>query len=190
VGDIAKARVGDTCNQCKKGTLEFLRGVELVLIEDQSSLYEKTNYIGSNGKPSNYHIIKIQIDLNKIMASIIESSYDESGMILPAIIAPYEIIIIQISNKQEVSNQVHEVYEILSKEFRIIIDDRKERPGVKFADADLMGFPLKVIISDKTVTTNQLELKFRDGTVISHPLDQIDIIIEMINETINLQYID
>ncbi len=173
IGDIAMAHQGETCNQCKNGSLEYLRGVELISIQNQSSDFEKFKYIASNGKPSNYNIIKIQMDLNKILSSIIESNYDENGMILPAKIAPYEIIIIQLSKKEEVSEIVAEVFKMLSGDYSVVLDDRKERPGVKFADADLMGFPLKIIISDKTLANNQLELKFRDGTVITFSIDDI-----------------
>ena len=171
VSDIAMAHEGETCDQCKTGSLKYLRGVELISIQDQSSYFDKIKYIGNNGKPSNYNIVNIQIDIDKILSSIIESNHDEYGMILPSKIAPYQIIIIQLSKKDGVIKLVDEVFTTLSKEFSVIIDDRKERPGVKFADADLMGFPLKVIISDKTLSNNQIELKFRDGVVINLSMD-------------------
>jgi prolyl-tRNA synthetase len=174
IGDIAMAHETDTCNQCRKGSLKYLRAVELISIQNKSSNFDKIKYIGSNGKPSNFNIFEIQIDLYKIMSSIVESNHDEYGIILPSKIAPYQIIIIQLSKKDEATKLVGEVFATFSKDYSVIIDDRKERSGVKFTDADLMGFPLKVIISDRNISNNQLELKFRDGKVITFSVDDIE----------------
>ena len=95
-------------------------------------------------------------------------------MIWPAAIAPYEVLVVPVNVKDEESNAKAEaIYkELQNAGVEVVIDDRKERPGVKFKDADLIGYPLRVVVGPKTLTTGELEVKVRrNGEVHMLPLD-------------------
>jgi len=108
------------------------------------------------------------------MAAAIEQNNDADGIIWPAAIAPYQVLVVPVNVKDELSTQMaEEVYSNLLKAgIETAIDDRKERPGVKFKDADLIGYPIRVVIGPKTLTEKQIEVKIRKtGEVISLPLN-------------------
>ena len=103
------------------------------------------------------------IGVGRLMASVLELKRDKWGPIWPMSIAPWQIHICAIKyNKAEVSQAVEKLYDELTEAgIEVIVDDRNERPGVQFADADLLGVPLRIIVSDKTIKNEEVELKRR-----------------------------
>ena len=113
------------------------------------------------------------IGVGRTMAAAVEQNNDKDGMIWPAAIAPYQVLVVPVNVKDAESNaKAEEIYnQLLDAGLEVVIDDRKERPGVKFKDADLIGYPLRVVGGPKTLQTGELEVKLRkNGEVKMLPL--------------------
>lgn len=114
------------------------------------------------------------IGVGRTMAACVEQNNDKDGMIWPVAIAPYHVIVVPVNAKDEASVALaEEIYVKLQKHgIETVIDDRNERPGVKFKDADLIGYPVRVVVGPKTIQNNSLEVKLRKtGEVLQLPLD-------------------
>ena len=108
------------------------------------------------------------------MAAAIEQNHDENGIIWPVTIAPYEVLVVPMNAKDKESwDKADAIYEELKAAgVETVIDDRNERPGVKFKDADLIGYPVRVVVGPKTLANGQLEVKIRKNGEIKYlPLD-------------------
>ncbi len=117
------------------------------------------------------------IGVGRTMAAAIEQNHDEHGIIWPAGIAPYQIIVVPISEKNEKQMAAAEqIYRLLQiKGYSVILDDRAERAGVKFNDADLLGIPIRVTVGDKGLAENKVEVKVRKtGVNEKVPLDELE----------------
>ena len=115
------------------------------------------------------------------MAATIEQNYDENGIIWPVSIAPYEVVIVPINTKDAEQMQISEqLYETLAKAgVEVVLDDRNERAGVKFKDADLIGYPVKITIGPKAVSEDTIEIKSRkDGEIINSQLENCAVAVE------------
>jgi len=109
------------------------------------------------------------IGITRLMGVLVEHFADDKGIIWPEIIAPARVLIVRIGDNPEVIKTADKLYEnIMSKGIEVIYDDRDLRPGEKFADADLLGIPSRVIVSDKTIESKLLEFKDRTSETISH----------------------
>ena len=110
------------------------------------------------------------------MAAAIEQSYDENGIIWPVAIAPFEVVIVPINAKDDA---LMEVSERLYKEMKqagvdVLLDDRKDRAGVKFKDADLIGYPVRITVSKNTIESGEVELRIRkDGSTSTLKIDEV-----------------
>jgi prolyl-tRNA synthetase len=103
------------------------------------------------------------IGVNRIIAGLIETSYDESGIIWPVNLAPYEVVIcpMKVADDQTMKLAKDMYDELKQHGIDCIVDDRDQRPGVKFKDADLIGFPLRVVIGEKGLAEEKVEVKWR-----------------------------
>jgi prolyl-tRNA synthetase len=103
------------------------------------------------------------IGVSRLIPAILEQNYDENGIIWPGEVAPFDIIILPLEvGKKKVYETGLNVYNNLKKRgFEVLLDDRDERAGIKFKDADLVGIPIQVIIGEKLFKENKLELKIR-----------------------------
>ncbi|MCQ2381520.1 MAG: His/Gly/Thr/Pro-type tRNA ligase C-terminal domain-containing protein [Acidaminococcaceae bacterium] len=103
------------------------------------------------------------IGVGRTMQAVAEQFNDKDGLIWPVAVAPYEVIVLPMNTKDEASTQkAFAIYEELQRAgVETVIDDRNERPGVKFKDADLIGYPLRVVCGPKTMESKQLEVKIR-----------------------------
>lgn len=163
-GDIREAREGDGCPG-GKGTLKIARGIEVGHIFKLGEKYSKAlnaTVLDENGKQ---RIIKMGcygIGISRVMAAAIEQNHDEWGIIWPKAIAPYLVDIIIANIKDETQYSLGEkLYEKLnSKGIDVVLDDRNERAGFKFKDADLIGFPLKIVVG-KGAIEGKVEIKDR-----------------------------
>ncbi len=165
IADIAKAHAGDSCPKCG-GKLSATHGIEVGHIFKLGTfLSEKLNAPYSNAKGKAKPIVMgcYGIGLGRLLAAVIEQNHDDKGIIWPMPIAPYQIYLCPLYRE---SSKVAEVAEKLYAELeaeglQVLFDDRAESPGVKFNDADLLGIPVRVTVSPRTLEKNNAEIKPR-----------------------------
>jgi prolyl-tRNA synthetase len=163
--DIARARAGDTCPRCG-AKLSSTHGIEVGhTFKLGTSISEKigVSFTDQNGVSHPIVMGSYGIGLGRLLAAAIEQSHDDKGIIWPLAIAPYHIYLcpLYLENAQ-VTATAENLHGMLETEgLEILFDDRNESPGVKFADADLLGIPLRVTISPRTLEKNSVEIKWR-----------------------------
>ena len=166
IADLRKVVHGDICPRCKKEKLQFSRGIEIGHIFKLGTKYSKSmkaTYLDASGKENFMVMGCYGIGVTRILAATIEQSYDENGIIWPVAIAPFKVSIIPVDFKDEKTKEVAEkIYKQL-KDLRIdvLLDDRDDRVGIKFKDADLIGIPFRITISRKTLVYDVVEFKKR-----------------------------
>lgn len=176
VADIRLMAEGNPCPHCG-APVKKARGIEVGQVFKLFTKYSKAmhaTYLDENGKEQPMVMGCYGIGVGRTMAAAVEQNNDKDGMIWPVAIAPYEVLVVPVNVKDEASTaKAEEIYAALQKAgVETVIDDRKERPGVKFKDADLIGYPIRVVVGPKTLTTGELEVKIRrSGEVKMLPLD-------------------
>ena len=169
VADIRLIQEGDPCPHCG-GEGSKARGIEVGQVFKLFTKYSsalKATYLDENGKEQPMVMGCYGVGVSRTMAAAIEQNYDDNGIIWPIEIAPYHVLVVPVNTKDEASAaKAEEIYMQLKKVgLETVIDDRKERPGVKFKDADLIGYP-------KTLTEGKLDVKIRKtGEIRYLPLD-------------------
>lgn len=163
--DIRLAERGDFCPQCG-APLQVTRGIEVGNIFKLGTKYSKPMnavYIDENGKTHPYVMGCYGIGITRTAAAAIEAHYDEYGIKWPLAIAPYHVIIVPVNINDELQMKVaNDMYEQLSQSgIEVVLDDRDERAGVKFKDADLIGFPYRITVG-KTIQEGLVEFKTRE----------------------------
>ena len=156
---------GETCPHCG-GVLKSARGIEVGQVFKLGTKYSVNmgaEYLDENGKANPFVMGCYGIGVGRTMAASIEQNHDENGIIWPKAIAPFEVVIVPVSEKSERQMAAAEaLYEALEdKGIDVLLDDRHERAGVKFKDADLIGMPLRITVGDKALDKGQLEYKIR-----------------------------
>lgn len=190
-GDFAAARAGDPCPECG-ADLQETRGIEIGNIFHLGTRYSKSmgcTYLDQQGKAQNHVMGCYGIGMTRLLPSVIEESHDQYGMILPISIAPFEVHFNVINRKDAVVlEQSEKLYsELTALGIEVLMDDRDEKPGFQFADADLMGVPLRVIMSPKTLAENSVEFKFRDGRE-PVKLIKLEEIVNFLKQSISSEY--
>lgn len=156
--DIRLVEKGEICSVCGS-TLNVTRGIEVGNIFKLGTKYSKAMkavFTDVDGKEKPYIMGCYGIGISRTAAAAVERYHDENGIIWPLEIAPYQIIIVPVNIKDELQMKVaNELYEkLLAKGVEVVLDDRDERPGVKFKDADLIGFPYRITVG-KTIQEDQ-----------------------------------
>lgn len=164
VGDFKTVAEGDRCPKCGS-PITIKRGVEVGHIFKLGTKYSKAmnaNYLDQNGKEQALVMGCYGIGVTRTVAAIVEQHNDENGMVWPLDIAPYKVVIVPANMKNEEQVKVaEELYaELKGRGMDILLDDRNERPGVKFKDADLIGVPMRITVGKK-VTEGIVEFKLR-----------------------------
>lgn len=176
VADIRLIQEGDPCPHCG-GKVKKARGIEVGQVFKLFTKYSaalKATYLDENGKEQPMVMGCYGVGVSRTMAAAIEQNNDKDGMIWPVAIAPYEVLVVPVNTKDEASTaKAEEIYSTLLKAgVETVIDDRNERPGVKFKDADLIGYPLRVVVGPKTLAEGKIEVKVRkNGEVHMLPVD-------------------
>ncbi len=152
--DIRNAVKGDECPKCSNGTYELFRGIEVGHIFKLGTKYsEKLNatYLDKDGKERLIVMGCYGIGIGRTAAAAIEQNHDDDGMILPEPISPFKVYLLPVNYKDEkIKNITDNIYEKLKeKNIEVLLDDRDERPGKKFKDADLLGFPYRITVGKK-----------------------------------------
>lgn len=189
VADIRLMAEGDPCPHCG-APVKKVRGIEVGQVFKLFTKYSqamKATFLDENGKEQPMVMGCYGIGVGRTMAAAVEQNNDKDGMIWPAAIAPYQVLVVPVNVKDaESTAKAEEIYnQLLDAGLEVVIDDRKERPGVKFKDADLIGYPLRVVVGPKTLQTGELEVKIRkNGEVKMLPLasDYVAAIKELLKE--------
>jgi len=157
----------DGKNAPNGGELTYARGIEvghIFQLGDKYSQSMKLEVLDSNGKNVNPYMGCYGIGISRIVAAAIEQNHDDKGIIWPKAISPFAISIIVLNDKNDsaVMNHALKIYQELKADgIEVMIDDRDERAGVKFADADLMGIPTHVIVGKRGIEQDKLEINSR-----------------------------
>ena len=165
VADIRLTTEGDQCPNCKS-TYQFLTAMEIGHTFQLGTRYSKSleaNYRDEKGETHPIVMGCYGIGVNRLLAAAIEQHYDEKGIAWPLSIAPFQVLIMTLNEKDEKSKAFAlRLYDQLAKSsIEALYDDRDERAGVKFNDADLIGVPIQVIVSERNLAQGQIEIKTR-----------------------------
>jgi prolyl-tRNA synthetase len=186
--DLRIARETDSCARCG-GSLKFARGIEVGHVFKLGTKYSKAmkaTYLDKNGKEQYMRMGCYGIGVGRTVAAAIEQNHDENGILWPMPLAPYQVIITPVNVNDESVKKVSEgLYNSLTeKGIEVVLDDRDERAGVKFKDADLIGIPIRVTIGQKTLKEHKIEIKLRkSGEIKILNMDAVeDFLISYINE--------
>ncbi|MFC2728092.1 MAG: proline--tRNA ligase [Centipeda sp. (in: firmicutes)] len=166
VADIRLVAEGDACPVCENGHLHIGRGIEAGQIFALGTKYSEAmgaTFLDETGKAQPMQMGCYGIGVGRTMAAAIEQNHDESGIIWPRAIAPYEVVVVAVNAKDNAQlAYAEEVYEELrAAGIDVLLDDRRERAGVKFNDCDLIGYPVRIAIGPKTIDSGSIEVKIR-----------------------------
>ena len=165
VVDIAEAQDGYACWDCD-GVLRARRGIEVGHIFKLGTVYSQklgADYLDERGDHHDTLMGCYGIGVGRLLAAAIEANHDDRGMMLPRAIAPYEVYLAGLNREDdEVTAKADDLYKSLVKRgVEVLYDDRNEPPGVKFNDADLIGLPLRAVVSRRSLKAGGVEIKAR-----------------------------
>ncbi len=173
--EISKMKKGGSCSQCGKGKVEVEKSIEVGNIFPLGTKYSEAfnlHYTNKKGDKNLAVMASYGIGLGRLMGTVVEVSHDEKGIIWPESVAPFRVIIVEISTGKEGDGKVAKTAEKLYNDLKkrgveALYDDRKDRSaGEKFTEADLLGIPYRVVVSEKTLKENKFELKKRGSKEI------------------------
>ncbi len=163
--DIRQAEAGDRCPRCN-GTFDEYRGIEVGHVFMLGTKYSKAmnaTFLDADGKDRPFIMGCYGIGIGRTAAAAVEQYHDEKGIIWPKLLTPFHVYILPVNVKNEEINEaatkMHD--ELEDAGFKVLLDDRNERAGVKFADADLLGIPIRITIGSKHLGQGNVELKER-----------------------------
>nr|NIW49308.1 proline--tRNA ligase [Gammaproteobacteria bacterium] len=184
VSDIAAAQEGDRCPQCGN-PLHSKRGIEVGNIFKLGTWFSEAmdvTYQDKDGKDKPVVMGSYGIGVGRLLASVAEEHHDDFGLIWPITIAPYHVYMVVLPDKKQ-EGVVEEAAEKLYKDLteaglEVMLDDRDESPGVKFNDADLIGIPMRLTVSGRSLKENSVEYKARNQSEkrlipLDHVLEEI-----------------
>jgi prolyl-tRNA synthetase len=170
VADLRQITIADPCPECG-GTLETKEGIEVGHVFKLGTGYSESmnaTFQDKDGQEKHFVMGCYGIGVSRIVAAAIEQNHDDKGIIFPIPLAPYTVIIVNLGVNEEIINTAAEkLYrDLQTAGLEVLIDDRDERPGFKFKDADLLGIPFRVTVGQNFVKNGTLEIKNRkDGTI-------------------------
>jgi prolyl-tRNA synthetase len=176
--DLRLAVDGDPCPRCDQGRLETYRGIEVGQVFYLGKKYSESmgaTYLDAEGRERPVEMGCYGIGISRLVAAAIEQNNDANGIIWPFSIAPFHVLLLPINYKDQAIQAVSDrLYQELQKRgIEVLLDDRDERPGVKFKDADLIGIPLRLTVGAKGLEKGRVELRWRrDGKVDEILLDE------------------
>jgi prolyl-tRNA synthetase len=164
-GDFVNVREGDSCPQCE-GKVRLIKGIEVGHIFILGTRYSSTlscSFLDEQGKENPMVMGCYGIGVGRTAAAAVEQNHDDNGIVWPYPIAPFEVLILPLDVKEtNVMSLAESLYKTLSDDgAEVLLDDRDERPGAKFKDADLIGIPLRITIGARDLKKNMAEIKER-----------------------------
>ncbi|CAG0998235.1 partial prolyl-tRNA synthetase, partial [Anaerolineae bacterium] len=168
--DIRNAASGDRCPRCS-GTFEIKRGIEVGHIFKLGTKYSEAmgaRFLDEEGREQVMIMGCYGIGVGRTAAASIEQNHDEAGIIWPKALSPFDCEVLPVNVKDDGTRKAAEaLYEELGKDMDVLLDDRDERAGVKFKDADLIGIPVRVTIGEKNLKQGMVEIKRRKTGEVS-----------------------
>jgi len=162
VADIASADEGSLCPECGE-PMRTSRGVEVGNIFKLGTRYSEdmgATFLDKDGKEQHVVMGSYGIGSGRLLASVAEESHDENGLILPISVSPYDVHLVALKGAEDAAERLYA--DMTEAGIDVLYDDREESPGVKFADADLIGIPLRLTLSNRTLKEDTVEIKRRD----------------------------
>jgi prolyl-tRNA synthetase len=171
VGDFRQAAPGDACPRCEGGTFKGYKGIEVGHVFYLGQKYSKpmgVSFLDVDGKEKAAEMGCYGIGVTRIVAAAIEQHHDANGIVWPVPLAPYEVAVLELQQDDDnVIATAKKIYEDLQAAgIDVLYDDRDERAGVKFKDADLIGIPYRIAVGKKGLAEGIVELKLRKGTEV------------------------
>lgn len=167
--DIASVRTDDPCPRCS-APLTLERGIEIGYIAKLGTRYTEAlgaTYRNPQGVVQPLVMGSYGIAIERLIQVIVEQHHDEAGIVWPATVAPADVELVRLGKKEQISRAADELYtQLRSAGVRVLYDDRDESAGVKFNDADLIGLPVRLLISERLLATDSVEIKPRAGTAV------------------------
>ena len=176
--DVRTAVDGDSCPNCEDGSYSLFRGIEVGHIFYLGKKYSEAmdcSFLNENGRPTMAEMGCYGIGVTRIISAAIEQNHDERGICWPVPIAPFEVVVLALQMKDEaVVETANNLYEELqAKGVDVLLDDRPARPGFKFNDAELIGFPFQLVIGARGLADGKVEVKIRrTGEKVELALDE------------------
>ncbi len=188
VADIALARAGDPCPHCGK-PLEAIRAIEVGHIFQLGTKYAEAlgaGFLDESGERRPPQMGCYGIGLGRLMACIMEACHDDKGLIWPTAVAPFQVHLVSLAHPGTEEDRAAEALyaELEASGLDVLYDDRPERAGVKFNDADLLGVPVRLTLSPRTLAQGAVELKQRweaEARIVA--LEPLDVLLQLIRET-------
>ncbi|MBD1400249.1 proline--tRNA ligase [Pelovirga terrestris] len=177
--DLRRAEQGDPCPRCKNGRFESWRGIEVGHVFKLGTKYSETmaaTVLDDQGQSRSLVMGCYGIGVGRTVAAAIEQNHDEHGLKLPLPLAPFQVLVVMLNPKDAQVRQASEdIYaQLLEAGVEVLLDDRDERPGIKFKDADLVGIPLRITVGARGLQDGTVELKIRtSGEQSALPLAEI-----------------
>lgn len=168
VGDLLTARAGDEVERNGKSA-KYVghRGIEVGHVFYLGTKYSaplKCHYLDDKGAENPMVMGCYGIGIGRTVAAAIEQNHDKDGIMWPMALAPYHVVVLSLGGETDITDAAASIYdELREKGVEVVLDDRDERPGVKFKDADLIGFPIRVSVGKKGLKDGNVELKMRNG---------------------------
>lgn len=184
--DIRMIRAGDGCPRCGK-TVEFHKGIEVGHVFKLGTKYSAAmdaGFLPEKGPKLPFIMGCYGIGVSRIVAAAIEQSHDENGIVWPAAIAPFQATVLPLNVSDP---KVMEAAEAITKGLEakgvdVLLDDRDQRAGVKFKDADLLGLPWRAVVGEKKLAEGKVEIKSRSGAAEDVPLEMaVDVLLNKIH---------
>jgi len=175
--DLRNAAAGDPCPRCA-AKLEIVHGIEVGHVFKLGTKYSESldaNYLDPQEKKHPIIMGCYGIGVTRVVAAIVETCHDDGGIIWPAAVAPYTVEMIPLNVKDESTmNAANEIYDqLIAAGIEVLMDDRDQRPGFKFKDADLIGLPIRMVIGGKGLKDGIVEVKLRtDSEATRVPLTE------------------
>lgn len=185
--DIRNVQEGDLSPD-GQGVLSICRGIEVGHVFYLGTKYSEAmgaTFLDENGKPAVMEMGCYGIGVTRILGAAIEQNHDDRGIIWPVSIAPFEVVLCPIGYKKSAQVREHAdalYQQLIAQGLDVVLDDRDERPGVMFADWELIGVPLRVTLSDRGITNGQVEYQSRDGKLEKQDVEVGQVAQVVINE--------
>lgn len=182
IADIATADEGSHCPECSE-SMRTSRGVEVGNIFKLGTRYSVDmgcTFLDQDGKEQHVVMGSYGIGSGRLLASVAEQYRDEQGLILPISVSPYDVHLVGLKGAEDASEKLYS--DLVEAGVEVLFDDRAESPGVKFADADLIGIPLRLTVSNRTLKEGSFEIKRRDQSEAA--VVKLDAAIETVREVL------
>ncbi|MDQ6958134.1 MAG: proline--tRNA ligase [Mariprofundaceae bacterium] len=174
--DVRECREGDACPTCGGG-IGFSRGIEVGHVFELGRQYAEPMEVvfqNADGKRAVATMGCYGIGVSRLVAAVVEQCYDDAGIIWPMHLAPFHVVFISLGKSEQVINVCKQMYEdTQAAGLEAVWDDRNERPGVKFRDAELMGIPIRVVLGERGLSAGKAEITIRGGEKLEVPLEDV-----------------